>query len=371
MQYTRNPEGIAGALKRIGGVPAGGLVANAHSQEAAHFFFANALRSGRMSLFATHPPLAKRIQAIEPGWDGAFVSGERRQSARRAAPSEARATPPPLSAQDFMSSVGQVSAAAIIAAQAVHSQVGNDLDRLHQSPDSARGVLLGLQISASSEEDDASQLLQVKERVDAAVHGEAEAWLPRLRALNINQRFALFDAALPMAAGKDLAAFRKLSALSRDLADSDGEVNLEELALLRASAVFLDERTSPARMVFPQSPEKMRMPLCVLLSIIAYATGQEESGRIEAFKEGARVCAPFLREDPILLAAEEITFESLEEALDLFVHLPPPQKKIVFEGALAVVLSDGKVEAEELSLIRVIATSLALPMPPMMSASVA
>ncbi len=73
----------------------------------------------------------------------------------------------------------------------------------------------------------------------------------------------------------------------------------------------------------------------------------------------------------MLLAAEEITFESLEKALDLFVHLPPPQKKIIFEGSLAVVLSDGKVEAEELSLIRVIATSLALPMPPMMSASVA
>ena len=49
------------------------------------------------------------------------------------------------------------------------------------------------------------------------------------------------------------------------------------------------------------------------------------------------------------------------------MHLPLPQKKVIFEGALAVVLADGKVAQEELSLIRVIATSLGLPMPPLIS----
>jgi tellurite resistance protein len=57
----------------------------------------------------------------------------------------------------------------------------------------------------------------------------------------------------------------------------------------------------------------------------------------------------------------------LRGALDLFMHLPLPQKKVIFEGALAVVLADGKVAQDELSLVRVIAISLGLPMPPLIS----
>ena len=42
-------------------------------------------------------------------------------------------------------------------------------------------------------------------------------------------------------------------------------------------------------------------------------------------------------------------------------------KNVIFEGALAVVLADGKVAQDELSLVRVIAISLGLPMPPLIS----
>ena len=71
--------------------------------------------------------------------------------------------------------------------------------------------------------------------------------------------------------------------------------------------------------------------------------------------------------ESILLPEETITFEALEVALDLFMYLPLPQKKVIFEGALAVVLADGKVAQDELSLVRVIAISLGLPMPPLIS----
>lgn len=59
VQFTRNPSGIAGALKKIR--DHGSRIQNPHATETSHLFFANALTS----LFATHPPLEKRIAAIE------------------------------------------------------------------------------------------------------------------------------------------------------------------------------------------------------------------------------------------------------------------------------------------------------------------
>jgi Zn-dependent protease with chaperone function len=328
VQFTRNPEGIAGALKKIGGAALHGTVSNAHSQEAAHFFFASALKSKSVSVFATHPPLDQRITAIEPNWDGKFVSGERRQSARRSTSKKPEATPAPLQAHDFINSIGQVSAAAILSAQEIHGQIGNDLDRLHQSREAAGAVLIGLQISASAVDDDAAQLLTAKKRLDGAVYRETVEWLPRLRALNFNQRFALFDAALPMAVGRDLEAFVPISELIHDLAHSDGSIELEELALLRGVAGYLQGRREPRRKVKPLSPVKIEMPLCVLLSAITYTAAVEPAARESAFQQGARKCNRYMLKESILLPEETITFEALEVALDLFMYLPLPQKKL-------------------------------------------
>ena len=68
VQFTRNPEGIAGALKRIGAAVFGSKLATPRAAEASHMYFAE----GISSLFATHPPLNDRIARIEPQWDGKY-----------------------------------------------------------------------------------------------------------------------------------------------------------------------------------------------------------------------------------------------------------------------------------------------------------
>ena len=66
VQFTRNPGGIAGALKRIAGFSKGSRIESPNAQEASHLFFSMAIRS----LFATHPPLAERIRRIDPEYSG-------------------------------------------------------------------------------------------------------------------------------------------------------------------------------------------------------------------------------------------------------------------------------------------------------------
>ncbi len=66
VQFTRQTDGIAGALKKIAILSEGSELQVANKQEVAHMLFGEA---GKFSaLFATHPPLLQRIRALEPGF---------------------------------------------------------------------------------------------------------------------------------------------------------------------------------------------------------------------------------------------------------------------------------------------------------------
>jgi len=60
VQFTRNPDAIAGALDQIGLAAAGTRVANRYAEDMSHMYFA----SSAPALFATHPPLEERIAAL-------------------------------------------------------------------------------------------------------------------------------------------------------------------------------------------------------------------------------------------------------------------------------------------------------------------
>jgi Zn-dependent protease with chaperone function len=70
VQFTRNPQGLANALKKIGATAAGSHVDNGHAEEVRHMFFAQATGSF-VGLFSTHPPLHARIRALDPQFDPA------------------------------------------------------------------------------------------------------------------------------------------------------------------------------------------------------------------------------------------------------------------------------------------------------------
>src|SRR5437588_302383 len=76
VQFTRNPEGITNALKKIGGLEYGARLSTDFAEEASHLFFGNALEESWSSLFSTHPPLKERIRRIDPGFDGTVRAGQ-------------------------------------------------------------------------------------------------------------------------------------------------------------------------------------------------------------------------------------------------------------------------------------------------------
>jgi len=73
VQFTRNPAGLGGALKKIGGLYKAGRLDTPHAESASHLYFANSAYDPWFGFFCTHPPLVKRIGAIDPAFDGQFA----------------------------------------------------------------------------------------------------------------------------------------------------------------------------------------------------------------------------------------------------------------------------------------------------------
>ena len=77
VQFTRNPQGIAGALKRIGAASVHGLLSHPRAPEMSHAYFATGVRTFLGRLSATHPPLESRIRRLDPRWNGRFEAEPR------------------------------------------------------------------------------------------------------------------------------------------------------------------------------------------------------------------------------------------------------------------------------------------------------
>jgi Zn-dependent protease with chaperone function len=86
VQFTRNPDGIGGALKKIGGLAAGSYMDTPEAESASHMFFGSGFRRMSFSIFATHPPLDERIRRIDPRFDGRFPQVQPVRIGREPAP---------------------------------------------------------------------------------------------------------------------------------------------------------------------------------------------------------------------------------------------------------------------------------------------
>lgn len=64
VQFTRNPEGISGALKKIAAWQYGSQIINDGSEEISHMLFASGLNKRASGFFATHPPLLERLARL-------------------------------------------------------------------------------------------------------------------------------------------------------------------------------------------------------------------------------------------------------------------------------------------------------------------
>jgi len=357
VQFTRNPEGLAGALKKIGGLPEGSQVKHAHVEETAHLFFAPALHT----LFATHPPLEQRIRALEPNWDGKFIEvGDAEETADAPARGIAPAgRPGPVRAESLVLAASVAAAAGLAGVRNWRENLPPAVQQALASPAGCRALVLALTL----DEGEAARQAQVQQlRVSREPAAEAAAQLAEaVHATDAGRRLPLLELALAGLAGTSVAERATLLARMRELVWLDHVVMLHEFALLRVAEYRLKPRQAPV--VGSSDPRAYARDVAAVLSALAYAGTEDDAPAAAAFQHGL-AGLPELAGGVALIPRAEATLERVSVACGRLEGAPFSFKKQLLEAGAQVVAEDGVVQPAEAELLRALAASLGCPLPP-------
>jgi Zn-dependent protease with chaperone function len=383
VQFTRNPDGLAGALGKI--AQAGSRISSALAPEAAHLFFANGLGTDWL---ATHPPLKDRIERIAP--QGGYLRAMRRaqEAAERdwavgAEEEGADAAAPALAgapkgtsglARPAVPAVGQMtSAAALVAsvgrpsprhvahAAAVLSALPPEIAAAAREPATAPALLRAVLV----EPDPGVRAVTAGLVPDPADRAAMAPLAAALAPLPHGARMAALGLALPaldgLPAGEARALVRDLAAL----AGADGKTSVFDWAVQRIVRRRLARQLGgPARPTRLRTLDEVDVDLLDLLSTLAWA-GTSDPVIAQAALDAA-LPALGVKRAWRLLPRDRVSVARLDAALDRLDGAVPPVKARVVEACAATVLYDGRVLPPEAELLRAVALSLGVPVPPIL-----
>ena len=350
VQYTRNPDGIAGALEKIA-AGAGSRLAAPAAAEFSHFYFAQ----GVASIFADHPPLAERIARIR-GMYAVAVGVEATRRGAAPAGAAAAATADVVSAASLRSArgaMGAVTPREMDLARGSIASIPAALLDAARSPFGARAVVCRMILSDVP----AERTAQLRLLADADPKlAEATDALSRL-AVRPADRVALLDlsaAALTLLSPAQYADFRTL--LGRLIA-TDGQVDRLEWTVRVLLRAAVEGRGATADRGRSPTPEDAAM----VVSVLAWAGAEDGASAAQAWAAARRVDADL---PGMPLPAERCTLDALDASLRALAGAAPMRKRSLVDACVACVAADGRTTVEEAELLRAICASVGAPMPP-------
>lgn len=376
VQFTRNPDGIGNALRRIGG-SAGGKIKHPRVEESSHMFFSQA-RSLSAAL-ATHPPLKERIRRVLPGWDGTFLDpitpAEKRQEKKK--PNPAQQLGDKLEAALGGDSSGVEALLPLLALSGMmtpkhieHAQglIGSIPEKLREAAHdtySGRAVIYALLLDRKDGELRESQLKQLETNGDPAIARLVRSLSGEAIGLKRELRLPLLDmtlGALAHLSDEQHITFRKNVEV---LVKMDKSIDLFEWVTMNTLKRHLDERFGLAKPVPVQyyNLKRLGREVSVLLSMLAYTGAKDEYDANEAVLMGESAVQGIGVE---LLAQDQATMRDLDRALDTLNQCTGRVKKQLLQAAALVVGADHQVTTNEAELLRAIADSLGVPTPPLL-----
>jgi Zn-dependent protease with chaperone function len=379
VQFTRQTNGIAGALKKIAILSEGSQLQVANKQEVAHMLFGEAGKFN--ALFATHPPVLERIRALEPGFReeelvSIGVAMQRAAMQPVASPPPAPTAmqaggiipgmplPPVLPAvlAGAMAAGGAASTAQFQRAAALHQALPASLMQAVQQPESALALVLAL--AASAAEPQPSQRRIIADAFGDDVQQAVQNFTGELATLPPIARLPLASLAFP--ALKQLPQGRQQTLLSTldAVVNADGKVDLNEYCLARLLRLQLLEAQQPRST--PVDGTK-KLPACrnsvaLVCAIVAAGGCSDEASARRAWLIAMQQAFPG---EAIEWTPPPVTWQApFERALDDLDGLLPVAKELVIQSLLLAIRADGEVSVEEAELLRVICASLHCAVPP-------
>ncbi len=379
VQFTRQTHGLAGALKKIGGLVEGSQLADrGNAEEVSHMLFGEGLAFSR--LFATHPPLVDRIRALEPNFD----AGQLKQLQQRwavappnglqedlqlglvgmddaglpAPGAQMNVTPPMVSAQ-----VGEPAEDDYRRADAIVAQVPAPLRELAGKRGQVMPLLLGLLL-----DDDAAlardQGMEISARLGPAV-ADAAARLREgeLADLHPMLRLPLAAMAFPVLRLRPRPELEAFLDTVHAVVHSDGAVSLFEYCLGKLLQVQVMDSLEPGRHASfgRRKLTDVGSEISTLLCVVAQSGHQDPGQARRAYLAGIQRVLP--REHlPYLERAGGV--RALDEVWGPLDRLDPLARQALVEGIAATIAHDNRITVPEAELLRTICGVLRCPLPP-------
>lgn len=338
VQFTRNPSGIAGALKAIGGAAYGSKVRHPNADEMSHLFFGEAI-SRWSSLFATHPPLQQRIKRLDPSWSGTFPA---EAQLKQQSSTEPFAIPP----------AREQKAAAVLAALPALL--------LHSSRHAPSAPALCCACLIQTEHL-AKQWAMVKAVGDHQLMQNVDQLYDDVSRLSGKQKLQLLQIAVPGLKQMSQQQFIKFQQLCQNLSRVDGQEDLVEWALLNWLQHCVGSQFDSALLHRQDQSNNMlqiQQPVLALLSLCAQQAKHDEL-QDQSWKIGLQVLSlPSSTPRPLL------NFETLNSQLPELIHSSPKLKQQIWQMVKMAVQADELINEQEELLLQALILLLEIPVTP-------
>ena len=378
VQFTRNPGGIADALKKIGGLSSGSSIEAPAAAEASHMFFGQVHNMFFNSLMATHPPLEDRIRAIEPGWDGQLPSIEgteefpSQEDEAIAGLSSAFATGDSLQVQvqpqALVEQIGQLSDAGLDSAHLLIATTDDILREAAHDPWGSRAVIYAMLLSEDNtlREGQRGILLAQAEK---GVPEFVEKIQPLMKELESPNKLALIGMAMPALKALSRQQYQRFMGNVVELIKHDQKIDLLEWVLHRLLIKDLLPHFEGRRGV--RTKYRSLRPVAgavatVLTTLARFGHENDPAGQAQAFRLGASEAELDINPD----SDDDPNFSRLNAAIRELRRLQPLAKPKIIKACAATAMADDHISGREGALLQGIAAALDCPLPPSIYSSV-
>jgi len=380
VQFTRNPDGIAGALKRIGGFSSGSEVTVPGAKDFSHMFFGSAMSS----MFATHPPLPVRIQQIEPNWKktypdtdkiteqvtefsglagaSGFSSGQQAVTHSPQPPSQRQPGEPSESARNFLKTATLPGTEEIERARNLLAGMPPALLELAREPFGSRCVIFALLMDLESPAVIGKQLSIISQQAEPGTAEETDKVRGDVFPLNSQQKFVLVEEAGSALSQLSADQFTTFQNITETLIGADEKIDLLEWSLRKVIDHDFGRQHSVRGPLHGRASIRSRIPECsVILGALAHY-GQDGDDPKPAFEAGFRYLQR--KGKSSLPPIEECGLKGMDAAMARLAKLSPMAKSVLLEACARTIDHDQKTTDVEIQVLRGLAASISCPLGP-------
>jgi len=378
VQFTRQSSGIANALKKIGGYSAGSRIQSRDPEEISHMLFGEGAKFSR--LFATHPPLVERIQALDPNFTaadfpridlrdrGASQDIEAMYSGLAADVTSALASGGAAFLPDSIAeTVGQPDSEHIEYAQHLRQSVPESLYAAAHSSEFAYLLTIALILDRDGHALE-RQLNLVREQLGAERARLVRNYYDDLARTGAEYRLPLLAIAFPALKLRPSQQLSYLVSVATRIIEIDGEIDFYEYCFYRILMSNLGQAIDPSGRRSPvRARKKALQPAAIdLLRVLANYGHESEQSSDDAFRAGLATLGAWAQKHSYRADEHGYTVATLDKSLDVLLGLNNKGKESLLRAISATAGHDGQLSIGEAELIRAVCATLDYPLPPIL-----